>query len=321
MPAPSAAVVSTQASPPSLPLAPPTELASSVPPTLSAITQTDMAVGQLERLPPLSSPQVPSLQGDLQTAKTNALLWPDTLRARTVAALKGISAWSTTFDSLYGQLLPLVTRIGQGDASAIDPFKALLGQLQQQTQQQALVTAQLKPDLMRFESTVDGDVRNLTGDQQQLQSIMRGQQAQMQQLQGQISDLQSRIDAKKKEEATLGMFSPLAWLIAKLIDSLTGQLDGLEGQRNNLQSQLNQTQQQYQSTQQISASVGQYQQAVGSISSGISSIAQGWDVLDASFSELMEDENIQSFNAFTPALLETVRSDWEVLAQQVSQLQ
>lgn len=297
-------------------ISPPPALVTSVSSTVSTVQAVSGAAQQVLALPVPQSGQIPSLGNDVQTAKGHAQQWVSSIAPQIGQSLQGVAAWGGTFDALFSQLNSAAALIGQGQTSAIATFKSLLGQLQAQTTAQLNGVQALQPTLDSYLAAVNGDVRQLAGDQQQLQVVIETTQANLQMQMQQLQQLEAKLNREQDLFNTLGYLDPLYFLVKKLIDALTGQADNAQQQVNALQAQVAQLNGQLQMALQTSSVLTAYQRSTSNISGALGGMLDGWETLSSNFTQLLQSEDIGTFNVFTPALLAAVKSDWDNLAAQ-----
>ncbi|MEW7280256.1 HBL/NHE enterotoxin family protein [Aquimarina sp. 2201CG1-2-11] len=299
---------------------PPSQLISSVPRTVSAITAITNGVKQLEQLPATSSSITPSLGSHIQAAKANGNTWTKTLRPSLVTILNGISDFSSTFDAEYSALLAAAKKIGTDDTEAIAEFKTELTKLQTVSKKTAGEASAAQSAISAFDNNVNTDSRNFRSDQQQANAAHASAVQNVQNAQRRIRSLEEERAKKQEILNSLGIFSPLAKAIEELIEALSGQIGAQQREMEQAQHIAQQAYMDLQATQQALGATQTYLSTAGVISSEVNALMDGWETLDSNFNVLLASEKITSFNVFTQDVLAAVKADWENLAKQATSL-
>lgn len=283
-------------------LSPPTGFQSSVQTTGSALGTINTACQSVMTMPDYSSPYAPSLAGDINNAKNTANIWNMQIRQEVMASLEDIVQCNSLFQSQFNTLYSISQQFATGDMSGVPMFQVSLRMLQAETQQAEQQVNTTQTALTNYLVQLDGVMRALNNDSNELQSTVNALNAQMQSLEQQMQATQKKIDDEKSNP-----FSEL-WY------ELTGQLEGLEKQQSQLNASLNSTNQQLQQAYSALNITKAYQNSFGTIQGGINGMANGWESLNADLNETLADENINDYNAFTPALVQAAASDWQQVA-------
>lgn len=298
-------------------ISPPSALQAGLSETGSGIGVVDEAVAALLALPIPTSSSIETLAGDVDAARTDAASWTSTVRPRVISTLQGVIDWSSTFDGLYDQLVPLAEQLAAGDESAVAPFQSLLGQLQDATEAEASTAAGVADQLVAFIETIDADIAALGGDQSSLEAEQSAYEAQ-----AKAADMAA--DAVEQQLAELQwkvieMVAEGHYVSAELtmmINELTGRKEDLRQSEQESESAAAAAEGQAGAVGESIQSVQSYSASLGAIGAGVGALDTGWNTLNSNFTVLLEGEDISSYDAFTPALLESVKLDWDNLAAQ-----
>ena len=297
-------------------LNPPSDLVQSVPSTQSTVSKVESSITALNNLPSESSPYVPSLGSDIQTAKSHGANWDNTVLPAIDGSLDAVQSWNGTFDSVYDNLLAAAQEIAENNAEGVDNFKSQLTTLQSATKTLSDKVSKVQPLLSGFLLDINNDVRAFHGDAQQAQSVQQQAYANQQAARQKLQRLYAEKAAKERQLDSLGPLSALAKAIEQLIETITGQI-------NDEQKTMSQAQQQYQQAMQAAQIANQtmsvanaYVSDSSSISNSVNQALDGWETLESNFNVLLESEDISTFNVFTQDVLASVKADWQNLANQ-----
>lgn len=302
-------------------LTPPSSLTTAVPQTTSAIELIDGAVKKVNALPSGQTPIVPAMEGHIVQAKKTASSWTETVRPDLVNALNGVASWSQTFDAMFDDLMQAAKAIANGDLGGVSAFKAALQKLQEATSEQSTHAHAAEPELQAFDHQVNRDGRGFEADAQSANTAVSNARSQATAARKRLSELEAKRAKKQAILKSLGFLSPLAYAIEKIIEALSGQIKSEQQAFQQAQKEEAQAMQTYQSASEARGIAESYKSATGSISTGVNGLMNGWETLDGNFETLLQSEDITTFNVFTQDVLQSVKSDWENLAEQAKSLQ
>jgi DNA mismatch repair ATPase MutS len=283
-------------------LSPPAGFQNSISATGTSISSINNACETIIRIQPIPSSTVPSLNQDLVSTQNVAKLWTSGIQADVVASLAGIVGFNQIFQSVFNNLLSISQQIAAGNTAEIPQFKIYLSTLQTETQSQQIQVAKVQQEITQYLVQVDNSLQVLNNDGNQLQNAVNALNQQMQAMEQQMNEIQQKINEEESNP------------FSKLWNELTGQLQDLEKQQNALGQNLNNTNYELQETFADLNEVRGFQGLFSQIQGGLNGLSNGWESLNADLKEVVGDENISDFNAFTPALVQAAQSDWTVAA-------
>jgi Bacillus haemolytic enterotoxin (HBL) len=283
-------------------LSPPAGFQNSISATGNSIASINNACESIIRIQPISSSSVPSLSQDLVNTQNVAQSWLSGIQRDVLSSLAGIVGFNQMFQSVFNSLLSISQQIATGNTAEIPQFKAFLSMLQTETQNQQSQVDKVQQEITQYLVQVDNSLQVLNNDGNQLQNAANALNQQMQVMEQQMNALQQKINDEESNP------------FSKLWYELTGQLQDLEKQQNALGQNLNNVNGELQETYADLNEVRSFQGLFSQIQGGLNGLANGWESLNADLKEVVGDENISDFNAFTPALVQAAQSDWTVAA-------
>ena len=301
-------------------LSPPSELASAVPASGTAIDAVNKSVTALENTKTTSSSYVPKLAGHIATAKQHASEWQDKICPSIVDNLHTVSNWNSTFDRNYQKLSTAAQQIANNDSDGVANFKSVLSELQAATKTLSSKISSNQPVITQFDSEIQSDTRDFQSDQQTAEAAKASASSQISVAKSKLKSLEAEKAKKDAILAGLGFLSPLAYGIEKLIEALGGQIGVQEKTIKQAQAQLSKAQAVENVINDTISVTQSYESSSASTAGALNQLLNGWETLESNLNTLLESEDITTFNVFTQDVLASVKSDWQNLADQANSI-
>lgn len=307
--------------------APTPDYSSSISTTVTAFTTIDTSESKMLSISVPTNPNVSNLPAHVQTAKTLANTWNNTIRPLVTTNLDDVIGYASLFNTLYAQLSTdaVALQTNPDNVDALAKFRSSIAQLQASSKTIYNESIAIQSVLSTFQSDTNSTVRNFKTDMQSVQSALYADETTMQELNRQMGNLNQQLQSAQRqhEEMTSWWMTTITLGISQLVDlieNLRGQISSLQGRMSHIQKDESSDSQEIGVLTQVASMLGTLVGLATALQSASIAFVSNWQTLSDNLNELESMEQITPSDTWAKSNLDAVNAEWQVIAQEAGKI-
>lgn len=264
-------------------------------------------------MPPIEEPQIPDLAANIDAVRTHASMYFNNLSGEMDEVYRAIIRYGQQLQNTNETVLDML-KANPGSA-VVAKAQSMLKEVLQLAAPVDTLLQRLTATIATFDGLVNGDARNLLGDQAQAQRLLMEDRARLCALNQQMEGLEQQLAYEQREEIIIGIFT---LGIGALIMELEHTLQDAEQAIQQVYRQTDMLGQQMSQLGATANALGGFANGTALLSGLAQCLLRGWQTLNASLSEVTQ-QTVPP--AFLVATVNTVSANWVLVLKEVAQLQ